>query len=315
MKTKIYLFVFWIMLILVSISLNSCNTLGAILRGENVDVWNVTEDIIEASEVSAEIKAVMRKDFTSKDRYYVGRATSAYIFSNYDLIDDANLTEYLNQVGSTVALASKMSTTFNGYRFLAFEDDNPNAYATPGGMILISTGMLKLCNNEDELAAVIAHEIEHVVRDHPMNAVNKDTKKRALITIAKFYLAKGAEESTNIDPGIISAMVNVMGDMASDITEVLNNGYERGTEYDADKGAVMTLHIAGYSVNALKIIISKLPYEEENSLYGSNHPSPEDRIQAIDEYIEEMGIEPHIINIDRAFRYTQVMIEAGIIGD
>jgi beta-barrel assembly-enhancing protease len=315
MKDKLFLIIILIILSLFSLSISSCNTIGALLRGDDVTVWDVTEDVIDTVNISADVKAAMRNDFTSKDRYYVGRATSAYVFSKYEILEDYNLTEYLNQVGSTVALASKMSTTYNGYRFVAFEDENPNAYATPGGMILISTGMLRMCNNEDELAAVFAHEIEHIVKDHPMDAVNKDTKKRALIAIAKFYLAKGAEETTSIDPNIINAMVDVMGDMASDIADVLDNGYERDTEYEADKGAVMTLHVAGYSVNALKSIITKLPYDEEDSIYGSNHPSPDDRIKAIDEYIAEIGIEPHMINVDRAFRFTQVMIEAGIVGE
>jgi predicted Zn-dependent protease len=307
MKSKTIVIIIFFCLI----SLNSCNTIESIIKGEDVTFNDVFSDTVGAFEITKEIKEVMRDDFTQQDRYYVGRSTSAYILGNYDIIENDKLTEYLNGVGSTVALASNMATTFNGYRFVAFDDDNPNAYATPGGMIFISVGMLKLCSNEDELAAVLAHEVQHIIEDHPMKAVNSQTRRKALITIAKSYLSKAADQ-VDINPEIFDNMVDIFGDMTLEVINVLD-GYERKTEYEADKGAVMSLHIAGYSVNALINMISKLPYES-GFKYSSIHPSPEDRIKELNRYIKELGIESHPINVDRAFRYTEILIEAGIIG-
>jgi predicted Zn-dependent protease len=306
-----FIFIFSILL-LATISMLGCNTLGALFRGEDVNLDDVVGDIEEGSQFQKEYKALLRDDFSESEKYYIGRSTCAFVFSNYELLEDKKLTEYVNQVGQTTVLASNKSSTYNGYRFAVFEDDAPNAYGTPGGMILISTGMLKLIENEDELAAVCAHEVEHVVQDHPTKAVKGETKKAALSNIAKFYAAKALEETTEIPKEFFTGMVDSFGNVLGDVIKAVNNGYEKKTEYEADKGAVSTLHTAGYNVEALKTIISKLPHNEKDSNYGAIHPTPKERIDAIEKEIKALKITPLPTLTERTQRFNQAMKEAGI---
>lgn len=301
MKNLSKLFVMFILLVL-SISLFSCSTLDAI--GDQVgDTAETAEEVKAYADL---VKALTRNDFTDEERYYVGRSTCAYVFSKYKLVENQKITEYINQIGVTIAMASNKATTFNGYRFNIIDDEHPNAYGTPGGMILISIGMLKLCDNEDELAAVLAHEVEHIVKDHPMKAVSSETKKAALMNIAKLEAKKRMAEETDIPPELLDGVVNSFGDALGDIINVLDNGYEKETEYEADAGAVTTLDIAGYNVNALISIIQKLPHSDK-SPYAANHPTPEERVEAIKNQIAELNITPYNTLPGRTKRFKKVM--------
>ena len=307
MKTKKYLLNVLIVTILsiALFSVYSCESLGSIISGDDITVDDVTGDVGDVVAVSGDIKALLRDDFTEEEKYYIGRSTCAYVFSKYSLIEDVELTKYLNEIGSTNALASKKATTFNGYRFLAFKDEHPNAYATPGGMILISTGMLKLCDNEDELAAVLAHEVEHIVKDHPMQAVSKANKDAALLNIAKYYAQK-ASKDVEIPEFIMKGMIDGFANILKDIVSALDNGYEKETEYEADAGAVETLATSGYSVDGLKSIILKLPHVETSN-YGANHPTPAERVAAIDAKIAELKITPRPVSADRTARFNSII--------
>ena len=75
---------------------------------------------------------------------------------------NAQANDYLNLLGQALALASDRPETFGGYHFLVLDSDEINAFATPGGLIFVTRGMLRCCRNEDAVAAVLAHEIAHV---------------------------------------------------------------------------------------------------------------------------------------------------------
>jgi predicted Zn-dependent protease len=301
-----------LILFMVLVGSSSCTIIDALGDGQ-VDIDEIGNIANESKEYIDLYNALKRTEFTEEDRYYVGRSTSAYVFSRYELLENEELTKYVNQIGQTAAMASTKATTFNGYRFNVIDDEHPNAYGTPGGMILISVGMLQLCENEDELAAVCAHEVEHIVRDHPMEAVSAETKKNAIDNFIKFKAKQilAEEAGEKVPEEFLGAAVDGFGNVLGDIRDVLDNGYEKGTEYEADEGAITTLQTAGYSVNALISIIKKLPHSEK-SPYASNHPTPEERISAIETKIAELGIEPYTISEERTNRFKEMMKKAGI---
>lgn len=310
MKSKIR--IIFALLILFCITIISCSSLelGLNILDNVKDVYDTVE------EISENIKPFLRNDFTEQDRYYVGRTTCAYIFTKHNIYEDEKLIKYINEIGQTIAIASDKSSVYNGYRFLPIEDSHPNAYATPGGVILISLGMIRMCDNEDEFAAVLAHEVEHIVKDHPMKMVDKSTKKTALINIAKITANKVGEEiGDNISYStgeIIKGLSENLGNIADDIIDGLSNGYERKTEFEADAGAVLTLHNAGYCADALKDIIRKLPDSKNKSIYGSNHPSKNDRIDAVNKIIKDNSINTYKISNNRTKRFNRVMDMTGI---
>ncbi len=115
------------------------------------------------------------KDITPSEEHYIGRAVAATIISKYPLLQNPALNSYLNKVGLLVAAASDRPETYGGYHFAVLNSDEPNAYACPGGIILVNKGLLKQIKNEDQLAAVLAHEVAHVAHRHGIGAIkNRD---------------------------------------------------------------------------------------------------------------------------------------------
>ena len=112
-------------------------------------------------------------EITDSEEYYIGRAVAARVLSQYPLYQNAKVTEYVNEVGQTVARKSARPNTFKGYHFAVLDTKELNAFACPGGTIFITRGLLVTCANEDELAAVLAHECSHVANKDGINSISK----------------------------------------------------------------------------------------------------------------------------------------------
>ena len=110
-------------------------------------------------------------DITPEQEYYIGRAVAATVLSKYKPYDISAGNEYLNVLGQGLALSSDRPETFGGYHFLIMDSDEINAFSAPGGLVLVSRGLIRCCPNEDALAAVLAHEIGHVEKQHGLRAI------------------------------------------------------------------------------------------------------------------------------------------------
>lgn len=120
--------------------------------------------------------------FTLADELVIGRSVSYALLQKYDskINTDPALNEYVNLVGQSVAKASSNRPQVD-YKFGIIDTDEINAFATPGGYVFITTGLLKILSNENELAGVLAHEIGHIehgdglrdVRTHNASAYAK----------------------------------------------------------------------------------------------------------------------------------------------
>jgi predicted Zn-dependent protease len=99
------------------------------------------------------------RPINDSEEYYVGRAVAARLLSKYPLCQNVKLTAYVNEVGEAVARKSSRPRTFRGYHFAVLETPEVNAFACPGGTIFITKGLVQTCDNEDQLAAVLAHEV------------------------------------------------------------------------------------------------------------------------------------------------------------
>src|SRR6185436_10299133 len=98
------------------------------------------------------------------------------------LVNDPNLQNYVNRVGKWVALHSDRPNL--PWRFGVMEDDDINAFATPGGYILITRGLLMRMRDEAELAGVLGHEITHVVEKHVLKTMRKEARTDLLAEAA-----------------------------------------------------------------------------------------------------------------------------------
>jgi predicted Zn-dependent protease len=218
------------------------------------------------------------EDITPEQEYYIGRAVAASILATYKPLDDKAANAYLNRLGQTLAMASDRPETFGGYHFLLLDTDEINAFAAPGGLILVSRGLVKCCVGEDELAAVLAHEIAHVQNKHGLRAIKKSRLTSALTTLS-------VEAARNLGNENVQELVSAFEGGINDITQTLvNSGYARGLEYEADGAAETILTRVGYAGAALPTMLREMEKRSQTSGPGfaRTHPSPKDRIAQLD---------------------------------
>lgn len=231
-------------------------------------IFNVGEKLAKAT-----------SKLSPEQEYFLGRGVSAMVFSKYPLLNNAALNSYVNRVGNALAIYSDRPETYGGYHFVVVDTDQVNAMSAPGGFVYISRGFLKIIPNEDALAAVLAHEIGHINLDHGIDAISQSNLTDALTTVGKEAASSyGAYET--------QALVSVFGDSIKDVFDTLiENGYSRSQEYDADQYAAELLPKAGYTAASLTSMLTLLKDQEEGKSGGwySTHPSAERRIAKFDE--------------------------------
>jgi predicted Zn-dependent protease len=228
------------------------------------------------------------EDITPEQEYYVGRAVGANILAQYAPYNVAPANSYLNLLGQSLALVSDRPETFGGYHFLILDSAEINAFAAPGGLIFISRGLLRCADSEDAVAAILAHEIGHVAKQHGLKAIKTARFKDA-------GLAIGMAAVEELGPSELAQVTAAFSGTIDDITSTLvNSGYSRSAEKEADLAAVDILKRAGYDPNALarmlKVMDSRLKPGAPG--FAKTHPDPEDRIASIQPVLTSAPIPP-----------------------
>jgi beta-barrel assembly-enhancing protease len=232
-----------------------------------------------------------KKDLSPENEYYVGRSVSTNLLSRsqYKYVEaDAwksgkfgPTTAYVNAVGNVLA-ASAMGqarkddrpSPIAGWHFIIVDDDQINAFAASGGFILVNKGLVKAARNEDELAAVLAHEVAHTVRGHALGSI----KKARMAGVYKEML----DSTVQLDEAQLGSLTKAFeGAMDDMIDSMVVKGYSRDTEFEADRVGLKIMVDAGYDPNAfislLENLEKKLPKAAEGGMKAT-HPSPKDRI-------------------------------------
>ncbi len=267
----------------------SCDTTG---------FGNISQHISTAmTVVDATSKAA--RPISDEEEYYVGRAVAAKILGSYRLTTNAQLTRYVNLLGRTVALNSDKPYTYGGYHFAILETNEINAFAAPGGTIFITSGMIRTTASEDELAAVLAHEVAHISKRDGIAAIKSARWTEALTVI-------GTTAAHNYTSGEVSQLVGLFEGSIDDVFKTLVvNGYGRSQEYAADEAAVQTIAKCGYDPRALLSFLKRLEQRSGSSGGGimATHPATADRIENVSDKIPSTApIHPRAIEA-RAARY------------
>lgn len=226
--------------------------------------------------------------FTDEQEHYLGRGVSANIFSKYPAYKNPSVNQYVNKVGTTVASFSDRPETFGGYHFMVLNSQEINAMAAPGGFVFVTKGFLKQMTNEDMLAAVLAHEIGHVVLGHGVKAISQSNLSDALLIL-------GREAAASQGGAGVQALTSAFGDSVTDVANtILTKGYSRSQEYDADRFAADLLKKAGYNPSAMMAMLKVLESLEESSDSGwfSTHPEPDDRLDELEDVVSEDVVTP-----------------------
>lgn len=212
-----------------------------------------------------------------EQEYYLGRGVSAMILSQYTVSKNQALNSYVNRVGNVVAAYSDVPETFGGYHFAVLDTDEVNALSAPGGFVFVSRGFLKLIPNEDALAAVLAHEVGHIVKGHGVKAISQ-----ANMTDAVMILGKQAVSDYSALPS--AELTELFGDSVTQVFDALiKNGYSRSQEYEADAYAAELLKRTGYASKSLITMLTALEGQKASSGgWYDTHPAPGKRIDELE---------------------------------
>jgi len=211
------------------------------------------------------------RPISATEEYYLGRGVAARILAQYPLSRNEPLTVYVNKVGQTVARHASGPQPYRGYHFAVLESAAPNSFACPGGIILITEGMIRACANEDQVAAVLAHEVAHVAHRDGVNSINQ-ARWTEVATTAGTEIAKQYG-------GTLGQLVAQFEGAVDDVFKtVIVNGYSRAAEEHADLAGVAMLQQAGYNPAAMAGILEALRTRGGSGGMLGTHPDISDRL-------------------------------------
>jgi predicted Zn-dependent protease len=161
----------------------------------------------------------------------------------------------------------------------------------PGGRVLVSVGLVKRLGSEAELAAVLAHEIAHVVLKHQLTAIQSSLNSDAWAGIGKDIAGEAIGRRGGDAFGLKSAAANMGVDAVKN--GVFLRPLDRGMEYEADRLGVVLAARAGYDPYGLASVMQMLAQQKGDGSGAdifSTHPSPTDRLGELEKFVPTVGV-------------------------
>ena len=211
---------------------------------------------------------------SEKREIAIGEEVAKEVEREYSVYQDAELTAYVDRIGQV--LARNSDRPHIQYKFKVLDSPIANAFATPGGHVYITRGILGILDDEAELAGVVGHEVGHVAARHSAKQIQNAT----LTQIGFTALALVLGDKVNDD------MWNAIGIS----TNLIFLGYSRGDEDQADILGAKYLYRSGYDPNGMiGAMEGILELEKRNPMkaeqFLQSHPLTKDRVEHIKSWI------------------------------
>src|SRR5437899_1886824 len=193
---------------------------------------------------------------------------------------DGPTNSYLQRVGESL-VARDLKLEHVVWKFRALRDPVPNAFALPNGSIYVSTGLLALMDNESQVAAVVAHEMTHVLRRHTYLENRSNRKKFLTMNI---MAAVGAYAPG----GVAGAVITIVTAVAPFIVMATMYGYSRDLEREADLKGIDMMLAAEYPPEEMVSVMKLLNRDIEGEnirLFYNDHPALDERIKYLTSYL------------------------------
>lgn len=211
-------------------------------------------------------------DVSEAQEIQMGESIAAGLLGAAPLHADAQQQTYINNVGRWLAIYSGRPEL--PWHFGIIETESVNAFATPGGNIFITRGLIERIHTESELAGVLGHEMAHVVQKHHLADIKKHSTQGLVLDLAQLKAGGG-----------------LRGEAATAVARVGLEGYVRGLsredELEADAIGVVIAARAGYEPYGLPSVLQTLATiptsNADMALLLKTHPSPNDRLLALEQ--------------------------------
>ena len=201
----------------------------------------------------------------------IGRHLGAVLLGAKPLHPNLALQAYVTRLGRWISLQSARPDL--PWTFAVLDDSGYNAFAAPGGYVFVTKGLVDALKDESELAGVLAHEINHVLLKHHLQAMRKSAQTGLLTRVLATQLGK------NVPPGMSEQLLGLGRDLYS-------KGLDQGDELEADRNGVALATRAGFDPYGLVAVLSQLrsaaPDNPLFTLQMSTHPAAQLRLDQLE---------------------------------
>ena len=208
------------------------------------------------------------KNPSVEEEVALGREITGSLLGAAPLVNDEALQKYVNKVGSWVAIQSERADL--PWKFGVIESNDLNAFAAPGGYVLITKGLYQKLNNEAQLAGVLGHEIAHIVKKHQLKVLQK-------------------QQLLNIGSNLITERFGKKNKLAQKAlgtgAEISARSLDKDAEFEADRIGIILAARAGYDVfglaEVLQVIGQTNRTDNSVALLFKTHPHPDERLSKL----------------------------------
>ena len=212
----------------------------------------------------------------------IGRNVISGLLGAAPLLDNRPLQHYVNKIGMWIALQSERPDL--PWTFGIIDSPNINAFASPGGYVVLTAGLYQLLENESQLAAILAHEISHVIDKHHLDAIRDTSQTEILGSLA--VKATDSKYRKNMQRLVNSSV------------QIYARGLDKKYEFAADRQGAVLAARSGYDPYALLDVLTTLSSintsDESMTVFLNTHPSLSDRIvtleQLMDTYMPDLNV-------------------------
>lgn len=214
------------------------------------------------------VQYIQVANISNEQEVEIGKQINQRLLSQqYELYDNQQVQAYVDRIGQELVESADSSRDVP-YTFQVVVSDAVNAFATPGGFVYVTTGLLQEADNKAQLASVIGHEIAHINKKHSIQAL-----KRAAI-------AQGIAETAGVST---NTLAQIGYKLAVDLPQ------SREYEYEADRVGLNILEQAGYPPMAFVNFLKQLQGGNQPEFLRT-HPTSTSRIEALAQEIESSQV-------------------------
>ncbi|MBO9622994.1 MAG: M48 family metalloprotease [Sphingomonas sp.] len=220
-----------------------------------------------------------------------GQQASASLVAEYGGHYEGRQAGYVATVARRVAVQSGLSSNPSDFTVTLLDSPVDNAFATPGGHVYVTRGLLALMNDEAELAGVLGHEVAHVAARHSQSR-QKAAQRNSILSVLGQVLV-GAVAGN-------SGFGELLGRGIDTGAQLATLGYSRGQETQSDDLAVNYLRGAGYDTDGLATMLASLAAQNQldqqlagsarsTPEWASTHPDPASRVRRAAQRAQSVG--------------------------
>lgn len=234
-----------------------------------------------------------KNDISPEKQILLGKQAAAQVYKQMPVLPDSDpVSQYVRDIGEK--LVAQAPGYHWPYNFHVVNSADVNAFALPGGMIFVNLGTVQAADTEAQLAAVLAHEISHVVLQH--SVCNLEKEERVGVWAGLGQIASGL---------FLGGRVGALAAEGIGLTAGLSFLHmSRGAEKQADLEGVGILYDAGYDPRAMAQFFETIEakYGNGGAQLLSDHPNPGNRTEYVDKEIASFPPKPHYVSNTDQFR-------------